>query len=68
MTEFNGRELAADGLLVLDRNRNGRIDNSRELFGDATPKSDGTATKDGFDAPADLDSNQDGEAAAGCAS
>ncbi|WP_211243404.1 calcium-binding protein [Chitiniphilus eburneus] len=50
-----------DGLLVLDRNRNGRIDNGRELFGDATLKADGTLAKDGFDALADLDSNQDGK-------
>ncbi|GAA5786265.1 hypothetical protein YWS52_25880 [Chitiniphilus shinanonensis] len=50
-----------DGLLVLDRNRNGKIDNGRELFGDATLKSDGTLAKDGFDALADLDSNQDGK-------
>ncbi|MGL4668391.1 MAG: hypothetical protein ACRCWR_10750, partial [Saezia sp.] len=49
-----------DGLLVLDRNNNGTIDNGRELFGDATLKQDGTIAKDGFDALSDLDSNGDG--------
>jgi len=49
-----------DGLLVLDRNGNGTIDNGGELFGDSTRKQDGTLAKDGFDALADLDSNGDG--------
>jgi hypothetical protein len=49
-----------DGLLVWDRNGNGAIDNGRELFGDATMKSDGTLASDGFNALADLDANHDG--------
>ncbi|MDO8812808.1 MAG: calcium-binding protein [Gallionella sp.] len=49
-----------DGLLVWDRNGNGAIDNGRELFGDATMKSDGTLAADGFAALADLDANLDG--------
>ena len=49
-----------DGLLVLDRNNNGVIDNGRELFGDSTVMSNGQTAADGFAALADLDSNQDG--------
>ncbi|EAR20406.1 calcium-binding protein [Nitrococcus mobilis] len=48
-----------DGLLVMDRNGNGAIDDGRELFGEATRSGDGTAA-DGFAALADLDSNTDG--------
>jgi hypothetical protein len=51
---------ANDGLLVWDRNGNGTIDNGRELFGDATVKSDGTLATGGFNALADLDANGDG--------
>lgn len=50
-----------DGFLVLDRNGNGLIDSGRELFGDATLKSNGQLAVDGFDALADLDSNHDGQ-------
>ena len=39
-----------DGFLVMDRNSNGVIDNSAELFGDSTPLSAGGKAKDGFDA------------------
>ena len=51
---------ADDGLLVLDRNGNGSIDNGAELFGVDTLKSDGQLALDGFDALRDLDSNADG--------
>lgn len=50
-----------DGLLVLDRNQNGVIDDGRELFGDQTVLSDGNLARDGFEALADLDSNKDGQ-------
>jgi Ca2+-binding RTX toxin-like protein len=50
-----------DGLLALDRNSNGTIDNGSELFGDATPINGGTEiAADGFEALSDLDSNADG--------
>ncbi len=51
---------AADGMLVLDRNGNGLIDNGGELFGDNTPKADGTVAVNGFDALGDFDTNSDG--------
>ncbi|MCP4354393.1 MAG: hypothetical protein GY793_01930 [Proteobacteria bacterium] len=43
---------ADDGLLVMDKNGNGTIDNITELFG--------SATKTGFEELAELDSNSDG--------
>jgi|GEM_PF-2830209 len=49
-----------DGLLVLDRNGNGAIDNGGELFGVDTVKSNGQKAANGFDALRDLDSNGDG--------
>jgi len=49
-----------DGLLVLDRNNNGLIDNGSELFGDNTIKNDGNKALNGFDALIDFDSNGDG--------
>ncbi|MEI7430313.1 MAG: calcium-binding protein, partial [Betaproteobacteria bacterium] len=51
---------ASDGLLALDRNGNGAIDDGRELFGDATPLYSGGMAVDGFDAIAQEDSNGDG--------
>jgi hypothetical protein len=52
---------ADDAFLVLDKNANGVIDDGRELFGDATIKSNGQLAADGFDALRDLDSNADGK-------
>ena len=49
-----------DGLLVRDINKDGIINDGRELFGEETIKEDGTKAKDGFDALRELDSNNDG--------
>jgi trimeric autotransporter adhesin len=51
---------AGDGLLVLDRDGNGRIDSGRELFGTATPGADGAPAADGFAALQVFDANGDG--------
>ena len=49
-----------DGLLVLDRNANGVIDNGSELFGDKTVLENENYAANGFAALAELDSNGDG--------
>lgn len=51
---------ADDGILVIDRNGNGRIDSGRELFGDSTPLYQGGLAADGFAALAQEDTNGDG--------
>ncbi|MFA5385771.1 MAG: M23 family metallopeptidase [Eubacteriales bacterium] len=50
-----------DGLLVMDRNGNGIIDNGTELFGNQTILSNGTRATNGFQALAELDGNKDGK-------
>ena len=49
-----------DGILFIDKNNNGVIDNGSELFGENYVKLDGANATTGFDALADLDSNNDG--------
>lgn len=49
-----------DGFLALDRNKNGRIDNGGELFGDQVILKDGSKSASGFEALAELDENGDG--------
>ncbi len=56
-TTWAGRN---EGLLVLDRNGNGQIDDGNELFGDYTILSNGRNAVDGFRALAELDENKDG--------
>ena len=51
---------ADDGLLALDRNANGSIDDGSELFGDQTPLSSGSKAANGFQALAQYDGNADG--------
>ncbi|ASP16521.1 iron-regulated protein frpA [Neisseria sp. KEM232] len=51
---------ADDGLLVWDKNGNGRIDNGSELFGDSTRWLDGSNAAHGFSALVQHDSNRDG--------
>ena len=55
----------SEGLLTLDRNGNGTVDDGSELFGNATRLSDGTRALNGYLALAELDSqvfggNEDG--------
>ncbi|MBQ4058617.1 MAG: hypothetical protein IJD40_06780 [Lachnospiraceae bacterium] len=49
-----------DGILVLDKNNNGNIDDGSELFGDYHLLSDGSRAKNGFEALAQYDTNGDG--------
>jgi len=49
-----------DGLLALDKNQDGIINNSNELFGDNTYLSNGTKASNGFDALKQYDLNNDG--------
>ena len=50
----------SDGLLVLDRNLDGVINNGSELFGTSTNLINGSKAIDGYQALSELDSNQDG--------
>ena len=49
-----------DGVLVIDKNNDGVINNGNEIFGDNYIKSNGVKASNGFDALRDLDSNNDG--------
>ena len=49
-----------DGFVVRDINSDGLINDGSEMFGEATLLGNGQRAKDGFEALADLDSNQDG--------
>jgi hypothetical protein len=49
-----------DGLLVMDRNRDGVVNDGSELFGSATTLANGQKASDGYAALRDLDLNQDG--------
>ena len=50
----------ADGLLVLDRNHDGVINDGSELFGTATNLANGQKASDGYAALREFDSNSDG--------
>lgn len=58
--ETTGWAGADDGLLVLDRNGDGQINDGSELFGNNTQLANGQAASNGFEALAELDSNSDG--------
>ena len=49
-----------DAILAIDLNKNGIIDNGHEVFGDYHLLEDGTRAKNGFEALAVYDSNEDG--------
>ncbi|SEA83619.1 Protein of unknown function [Desulfuromusa kysingii] len=51
---------AEDGLLVLDKNQNGNVDNGNELFGNYSQNQDGHLAENGFAALTDYDINNDG--------
>jgi len=51
---------SGDGLLVLDRNSDGTINDGSELFGTSTVLADGSKAVDGYQALAQLDTNHDG--------
>jgi hypothetical protein len=51
---------SGDGLLVLDRNHDGQINDGSELFGSATKLANGQTSPDGYTALRELDANHDG--------
>ena len=59
-TEHTGWVSSSDGLLVMDRNRDGSINDGSELFGSSTTLADGSKAPDGYVALAELDVNHDG--------
>ncbi len=58
--EYTSWAGGGDGVLVMDRNGDGIINDGSELFGDQTILKDGTKASGGFAALADLDDNGDG--------
>jgi len=50
-----------DGLLVMDRNGDGVINDGKELFGNQTILNNGTKASNGFQALSELDENKDGK-------
>jgi len=58
--EATGWACPRDGLLVLDRNGDGKINDGRELFGDQTVLKSGKKAANGFEALAEFDENKDG--------
>ena len=58
--ELSGFTNADDGLLALDRNNDGVINNGSELFGSFTALDDGSLAQNGFEALKEFDLNADG--------
>jgi len=58
--ELSGFTNADDGLLALDRNNDGVINNGSELFGSFTELDDGSLAQNGFEALKEFDLNADG--------
>ncbi|EIB9869833.1 LysM peptidoglycan-binding domain-containing protein, partial [Salmonella enterica subsp. enterica serovar Teshie] len=58
--ENTGWISSEDGLLVLDKNQDGKIDSGKELFGGNTELEDGTLAKNGYEALQRYDENKDG--------
>jgi hypothetical protein len=60
-SEQTGWASSDDGLLVMDRDADGLIEDGTELFGNNTILANGTNASNGFQALAELDSNADGK-------
>lgn len=60
LSEMSGWVSPDDGLLVHDRNGDGRISNGTELFGNHSILSNGQTAENGFQALAEYDDNGDG--------
>ncbi|HDG1697678.1 TPA: hypothetical protein PFE29_004584, partial [Kluyvera ascorbata] len=58
--ENTGWVSADDGLLVIDKDGNGKIDSGNELFGNNTELSNGSLAANGYEALQELDTNGDG--------
>jgi hypothetical protein len=58
--ETTGWTAGGDGLLAIDLNGDGQINDGSELFGSSFKLGDGSLAKDGFEALESLDSNHDG--------
>lgn len=58
--EATGWATGGDGLLTLDLNGDGQVNDGSELFGSSFRLPDGSLAKDGFEALVSLDSNHDG--------
>ncbi|MEB6390049.1 calcium-binding protein, partial [Kluyvera ascorbata] len=58
--ENTGWVSADDGLLVIDKDCNGKIDSGNELFGNNTVLSNGSLAANGYEALQELDTNGDG--------
>jgi hypothetical protein len=61
LKELSGWVGPGDGVLMLDRNGNGRLDNGGELFGNSTILPNGARAANGFQALAYYDANCDGK-------
>ena len=59
--ELSGFVNSDDGLLVLDRNEDGKISDGNELFGDSTRLIDGSIAQHGFAALSEFDDQKDGK-------
>lgn len=59
--ELSGWVAPGDGMLMLDRDADGSLDNGSELFGNFTPLANGMLAVNGFQALAQFDTNGDGK-------
>jgi len=62
--QLTGWVTSTEGLLAVDRNHDGKINDGTELFGSATRLANGQMAGDGFTALKEFDSNHDGKVSA----